>query len=564
MHIDAFFAYCMGKDHPYYSMIPNPNDMLANQERCGVLREEDLALRALIPELKPKRGRKKNGDKDEDEAEVNVLGKRQQLMTPVQPPVMGSDRPIFAHIEFGEGDFDFASASGDPFETGLNITSDWPSSSSSTSGSDASSNLSPPDLDPNYILSSGSVPSFMKPATIPVVSGNSLALLPPSTTSSKKRSSPAVSSAWHPSGANPTGKRGRPATTRTNRLCSGSGPLNTGSHSPSYTSSALPSRTQSLDDAKLGRPSTEIYLSAQKNMFIPSEEEKQKPGEIKFLSTIGRTEIKKEGKEEDLETKGTQASTPDYVPPSNAQVEENIIEKIKLSNPGISDEQAGIYGKALGSKIQSAGNEDKAGHALSALLGRSFLKAVEVEVVRDPPNSKKTCSNESSSASSAPTSKSNCGSGPGIGYLFKIIFEIGPAKGSLSMFLCGLKDMLRFAPDSVSEPPLIALKYSPDDDAMEGVETEFEDQVATPTATPALMKHDDSEREWRQKYEEVQGQLTKLQDKVGNAQRNYGTVEHLYDLYETSQKDLKKAEGELLSLKENIRKTVHQLVDMSI
>ncbi|KAM5456398.1 hypothetical protein MaudCBS49596_001421 [Microsporum audouinii] len=77
MHIDAFFEFCLGHQHPYYTKV----HLLTEQEeecRDGVPREEDLALRALVPEWKPKRGRKRVDEVGADPKQQ----KRSRLYTP--------------------------------------------------------------------------------------------------------------------------------------------------------------------------------------------------------------------------------------------------------------------------------------------------------------------------------------------------------------------------------------------------------------------------------------------------------------------------------------------------
>ena len=66
MHVDAFFENCLGKPHPYSDEIPSIGNNPAEEIRDGVPLEEDLALRALMPEWRPKRGRRKNEDKESD------------------------------------------------------------------------------------------------------------------------------------------------------------------------------------------------------------------------------------------------------------------------------------------------------------------------------------------------------------------------------------------------------------------------------------------------------------------------------------------------------------------
>ncbi|MCJ1415391.1 hypothetical protein MMC32_001723 [Xylographa parallela] len=58
-HIDAFFQYCLGRPTPYSTEVPPAEESLNERVRNGVPPEEDLALRALLPEWRPKRGRRK-------------------------------------------------------------------------------------------------------------------------------------------------------------------------------------------------------------------------------------------------------------------------------------------------------------------------------------------------------------------------------------------------------------------------------------------------------------------------------------------------------------------------
>ncbi|MCJ1399560.1 hypothetical protein MMC11_002762 [Xylographa trunciseda] len=58
-HIDAFFQYCLGRPTPYSTEVPPAEESPNETVRDGVPPEEDLALRALLPEWRPKRGRRK-------------------------------------------------------------------------------------------------------------------------------------------------------------------------------------------------------------------------------------------------------------------------------------------------------------------------------------------------------------------------------------------------------------------------------------------------------------------------------------------------------------------------
>ncbi|KAI5274371.1 hypothetical protein E4T47_02627 [Aureobasidium subglaciale] len=66
MHVDAFFEYLLGKKHTYYLDLPSPHDPHPARGRDGVPADEDLAIRALDPSFRPKRGRKRNETPDKD------------------------------------------------------------------------------------------------------------------------------------------------------------------------------------------------------------------------------------------------------------------------------------------------------------------------------------------------------------------------------------------------------------------------------------------------------------------------------------------------------------------
>ncbi|KAK2066084.1 ARS binding protein 2 [Colletotrichum caudatum] len=65
MHVDAFFEYLMDHPHPYWIEIPNHLNPVCEAGRDGVLAEDDMALRALLPQIRPRRGKKRP---DEDES----------------------------------------------------------------------------------------------------------------------------------------------------------------------------------------------------------------------------------------------------------------------------------------------------------------------------------------------------------------------------------------------------------------------------------------------------------------------------------------------------------------
>ncbi|OAA43744.1 ARS binding protein 2 [Metarhizium rileyi] len=59
MHVKAFFEYLMNIPNDYWTMIPTDSNPDACSVRDGVALEDDMALRALLPHIRPKRGRKR-------------------------------------------------------------------------------------------------------------------------------------------------------------------------------------------------------------------------------------------------------------------------------------------------------------------------------------------------------------------------------------------------------------------------------------------------------------------------------------------------------------------------
>src|SRR3954466_647621 len=87
MHVDAFFEFLMNKTHVYWTQVPSPNDPVSEFGRDGVAAEEDLALRALLPETRPKRGRRKAEDRDDD----GDLGKSPSQRPRLSSPTLSED-----------------------------------------------------------------------------------------------------------------------------------------------------------------------------------------------------------------------------------------------------------------------------------------------------------------------------------------------------------------------------------------------------------------------------------------------------------------------------------------
>jgi hypothetical protein len=81
MHVDAFFEFLLNKPHIYWTQVPSINESPSSLGRDGVAPGEDLALRALLPETRPKRGRRKFEDRD-DQSDGEKSPQRRRLNSP--------------------------------------------------------------------------------------------------------------------------------------------------------------------------------------------------------------------------------------------------------------------------------------------------------------------------------------------------------------------------------------------------------------------------------------------------------------------------------------------------
>ncbi|KAM0440759.1 hypothetical protein ACHAPT_000060 [Fusarium lateritium] len=62
MHVKAFFEYLMDIPNDYWTKIPADSNPTSQPMRDGVALEDDMALRALLPQIRPRRGRKRPAD----------------------------------------------------------------------------------------------------------------------------------------------------------------------------------------------------------------------------------------------------------------------------------------------------------------------------------------------------------------------------------------------------------------------------------------------------------------------------------------------------------------------
>lgn len=64
MHLDAFFDYMLNNPHEYWTQVPQDPNPVTEEGRDGVAAEDDMALRSLLPQIRPRRGRKRPDDED--------------------------------------------------------------------------------------------------------------------------------------------------------------------------------------------------------------------------------------------------------------------------------------------------------------------------------------------------------------------------------------------------------------------------------------------------------------------------------------------------------------------
>ncbi|KAJ5721834.1 uncharacterized protein N7483_009768 [Penicillium malachiteum] len=186
MHVDAFFEYCLGHPHAYYTQLP-PSGPFVSESRDGVPLEEDLALRALVPQWKPKRGRKRADEREIDEERA---AKRPSLDTSSAIPFSAfpEDDPWITASGFP--------AAGQSDQQGQDLRWRLPDRETSPAGYPQSAIL--PRGHHTDIMMSAEPRSAVTPS-----SGDKAR--------AKRKHGPAVSSAWPTSNNSSNGKsRGRP------------------------------------------------------------------------------------------------------------------------------------------------------------------------------------------------------------------------------------------------------------------------------------------------------------------------------------------------------------------
>ncbi|CRG89779.1 ARS-binding protein 2 [Talaromyces islandicus] len=260
MHVDAFFEYLLGHDHIYYKQLPVfSGNGPGSEERDGVPLEEDLALRALVPEWKPKRGRKRVEDRERDELRYLKRPQLDTSMTIIDGNSLAAHAANFPHSAIPFSAFPEDAEHNDP----------WAAAASSF-GTDQQHHHHPGSLAAGQDLrwrpfeGEGSPPGFPRSAVIPrnhepepgsVVEPRSAVVSQEKPR--RRRHGPAVSSAWPSNTGSMTGKvRGRPP----NRGSAPNGPfssfpVNPGrTHTPGHAASIRSSPAMGVDHMSLGPP----------------------------------------------------------------------------------------------------------------------------------------------------------------------------------------------------------------------------------------------------------------------------------------------------------------------
>ena len=222
-HIDAFFQFCLGKPHVYYKDIPTEPDAMGTTVRDGVAPEEDLALRALVPEWRPKRGRRRNDHLGDSEQGPNA--KRMQRATSLTADEKASTESAFSAYPQSAFPWDRQPNQQDPWAAAHRAILPRPNPATGSSdqavkpatGIQHTFWLDLPDATPATPYPQSAIESHPTHSTftssdIP----QSAHPLSQSAPRPRKRHGPSVSAAWPSATSASTGKiRGRPPHNRT-------------------------------------------------------------------------------------------------------------------------------------------------------------------------------------------------------------------------------------------------------------------------------------------------------------------------------------------------------------
>ncbi|KAK0387990.1 hypothetical protein NLU13_4234 [Sarocladium strictum] len=253
MHVKAFFEYLMNIPNEYWTQIPQGSDPLGEPSREGVAVEDDMALRALLPHIRPKRGRKRPEDED-------------QPFTPVQRP----------RLSPASGVDESRNASAQPWlanpeATHLNPHSEEPRSAVPAWGS-TDSQQRPFSQWPQSAITPTTRAPFWEDPNEP-----RSAITPSKLKPSQRRGVKNVSSAWKTGGLESTGKtRGRPPINRTpidgQSFSSATWPSSQAIGSSTLQNTMISDQESSSVDAKPPNAPPPQYASTEPERRIPTSE----------------------------------------------------------------------------------------------------------------------------------------------------------------------------------------------------------------------------------------------------------------------------------------------------
>ncbi|KAG9244190.1 ARS binding protein 2-domain-containing protein [Calycina marina] len=201
MHVDAFFEYLLNKPHVYWTQVPSASDPTSDTGRDGVPAEEDLALRALLPETRPKRGRRKAEEREDDIDSAKTPSQRRRIDSPdISDEFMLGNTPVSAQPNFNHS-----------FNDGV-----VPWSTTDAKAPRSMDNFRWTHPDEAQTPMSAYPRSAITPSTrMDMWNDGSRSAITPNKTRNRRKHGPAVSSAWPSNGSSSTGKfRGRPPTNR--------------------------------------------------------------------------------------------------------------------------------------------------------------------------------------------------------------------------------------------------------------------------------------------------------------------------------------------------------------
>lgn len=263
MHVDAFFEYLLGKDHAYFTDIPHPNEPFP--PRDNVVAEEDLAIRALDPAFRPKRGRRRNSDTEQDEGDGGSINKYPRLMddTPNDPNSAqpGLMMPFSARTDTALDPWAVASAVTPQTFAPWSSKRGVPHSAMTSAGpSQLRWQIHGSDQNPITPHPLSAHPSTMADHLDSAFDNEPKSAVTPSTRK-RRRHGPAVSSAWPSANGSSAKPRGRPPANRSAQDGPfGTFPVDPGNDKATSVSFAAP--VAKMEHAYVAEESPVIPLSA--------------------------------------------------------------------------------------------------------------------------------------------------------------------------------------------------------------------------------------------------------------------------------------------------------------